>query len=147
MKLRLIFILLSCVWVASTWSLNEGVHQHNPDDDSQDRGKYNAAVAALTPASTIREYRRALTTLEGLAQSHKGGAAAADAMAVLSKVYLFGTHNKKIVTQQQPDKSFAYANQSSHLGSAQGHDMLAFHLRFGLGVEQNRDKARIIPAL
>jgi TPR repeat protein len=65
-------------------------------------------------------------------------------MAVLSKVYLFGTHNKKIVTQQQPDKSFAYANQSSHLGSAQGHDMLAFHLRFGLGVEQNRDKARIL---
>ena len=101
---------------------------------------YDTALSKLSPASMNREYRKALVSMETLAKSGKTRASA-DAMAVLSQIYIFGCHGKKIITQQQPLKSFFYANQSSNAGSPKGHNMLAFLYRYGLGTEQDLVKA------
>ena len=107
---------------------------------------YDTALSRLSPASSIREYRKALVSMETLAKSGRTRASA-DAMAVLSQIYIFGCHGKKIVTQQQPLKSFYYANQSSNAGSPKGHNMLAFLYRYGLGTEQDLAKAKELEML
>lgn len=97
--------------------------------------QYYNAQKLVTPASSVREFRKGVAILEEITRGNdnKVGRISADAMADLSYLYLFGSHGKNAISQS-PSKAFHLANQSAHYGSPKGRHLMSFLLRVGIGI-------------